>query len=487
MFTNSEFYPTPSSLISRMISPYYNRLSKAQILDPQAGDGAILDYLASGRQVKKANLYAIEKDPELTYTLQGKDYKVIHNDFLTYSGDYLFDLILMNPPFSNGDEHLLKAWDVLVDGDIACLLNRETINNPCTSRRKQLARIIADHGSVEEVGQGFSQAARRTSVDVVLVRLKKEAESARLNFDFDQNTEEAADFNEEVIGNELVMSDLTGAMLRQYQKAKDAYVKYVMARKELEFYSKGLLHPHIGIIKLVEETLDPEPKVAYNQFLTRFKADAWSNILGKLNMGKYLTNGVMTDFQKYKKAQGAMDLTRENLYQVIYQILANREGIMQRAVVDVFDKFTQYHKENRCYVEGWKTNTAWKVNKKVILPGYLGDIRWSTYYSTNHSYYREFSDIEKVMCYLTGKDYDDFNRPVKEYTYLTEERNRAYKMMSLETMIKRVRIGDTSEYDSEFFTFRCFKKGTLHLRFKDEQLWAKFNITACQGKNWLPA
>lgn len=465
---NPDYYPTPDFLISRMISPYYNRLSKAQILDPQAGGGAILDYISCGRSGQKANLYAIENDPELAYTLQGKDYKVIHNDFLTYSGDYLFDLILMNPPFSNGDEHLLKAWDILVEGDITCLLNRETLRNPCTAKRQQLARIVEDHGTVEEVGQAFSQAARRTMVDVVMVRLHKDESSPRFDFSFDGATDEQyADFSEETVTCELAMSDLTGAMLRQYEKVKTAYVNYVKARKEIEFYSGGLLNPHVGIIKLVEETLDPNPKIAYNQFLTRFKADAWSNILGKLNMNKYLTNGVMTDFERYKKAQGAMDLTRENLIQVIFQILSNREGIMQRAIVDVFDKFTQYHKENRCHVEGWKTNEAWKVNKKVILPGYLGDIRWSTYYSTNYHRYREFADIEKVMCYLTGTDYD--------------------KVESLERLIGKVKIGDTDEHDSHFFLFRCFKKGTLHLRFKDERLWSTFNIKACEGKNWLPS
>ena len=467
MHSNPDYYPTPDYLISRMISPYYNRLAKAQILDPQAGSGAILDYISRGRSGQKNNLYAIEKDPELTYTLHGKDYKVIHNDFLTYSGDYLFDLIIMNPPFSNGDEHLLKAWDILADGDITCLLNRETLNNPCTTRRKQLARIIEDHGTVEEVGQAFSQAARRTLVDVVMVRLHKEDTSPRFDFAFDGATDEQhADFSEETVTSELAMSDLTGAMLRQYEKVKGAYANYVKARKAIEFYSGGLLNPHVGIIKLVEETLDKDPKVSYNQFLTRFKADAWSNILGKLNMSKYLTNGVMSDFEKYKKAQGAMDLTRENLVQVIYQILANREGIMQRAVVDVFDKFTQYHKENRCHVEGWKTNEAWKVNKKVILPGYLGDIRWSTYYNTNYNRYREFADIEKVMCYLTGSDYD--------------------RVEPMERLIGKVKIGDTDEHDSQFFRFRCFKKGTLHIRFKDEWLWAEFNQRACKGKNWLP-
>jgi hypothetical protein len=29
-------------------------------------------------------------------------------------------------------------------------------------------------------------------------------------------------------------------------------------------------------------------------------------------------------------------------------------------------------------------------------------------------------------------------------------------------------------------------KGTIHLEFKDEKLWAEFKMRACAGKNWLP-
>jgi hypothetical protein len=40
--------------------------------------------------------------------------------------------------------------------------------------------------------------------------------------------------------------------------------------------------------------------------------------------------------------------------------------------------------------------------------------------------------------------------------------------------------------ESTFFKMRYFKKGTLHLEFKDADLWERFNITAAKGKNWLP-
>lgn len=39
--------------------------------------------------------------------------------------------------------------------------------------------------------------------------------------------------------------------------------------------------------------------------------------------------------------------------------------------------------------------------------------------------------------------------------------------------------------DSTFFKMRGFKKGTLHIDFKDLDLLAKFNQAAAKGKKWL--
>lgn len=41
-------------------------------------------------------------------------------------------------------------------------------------------------------------------------------------------------------------------------------------------------------------------------------------------------------------------------------------------------------------------------------------------------------------------------------------------------------------FESTYFEMRCYKKGTLHMHFKDKELWERFNLTAARGKNWLP-
>lgn len=496
MSTNPDYYPTPSSVIDTMVAPYREKIPLLQILEPSAGGGAILDYLTDTlyRKAPKKNVFAIERDPELAFTLQGKGYKLIENDFLDYNGDYAFDLILMNPPFSTGADHLLKAWDVLKSGSIACLLNQQTIDNIFSKKRELLATIINDHGTTESLGPVFRNSSRPTNVNVVLVRLTKKEADPRFAMNFDFVPESEYDFGPEIAGNALAINDVTGALLRSYEMTRHAYANYIRAKDALHFYGKDFIQRTKAGVTILETAdscyKEPTPAAAYNQFVNLLNAGAWRGILSKMQIEKVFTNGVYKNLEKFRESQGSMELTRENVFSLIEMLVLNRESIMDDAIVDVFDKFTQFHKENRCHVEGWVTNSSWKVNKKVILPWYLdNDHRWissNSTYSVRHEKQREFDDIDKVMCWLSGQNYDEMNAPIEDYPYSTPEWKKEYKRNSLNRAIHRIVVGDAGLHESEFFNFRCYKKGTLHITFKSEHLWAIFNQRACKGKNWLP-
>lgn len=74
--------------------------------------------------------------------LNAGDVRIIHDDFLSLDTCKVYDLIIMNPPFSNGDAHLLKAIQMQQrnGGEIRCILNAETIRNPFSNARRLLQR-----------------------------------------------------------------------------------------------------------------------------------------------------------------------------------------------------------------------------------------------------------------------------------------------------------------------------------------------------------
>ena len=141
------FYPTPQSLADELISGYDWRYIEG-VLEPSAGKGdlafaaakklfavrkgySVYDERNEREAIRQADVDCIEIDPTLRDMLEGRGFRVIHDDFLSFQTQKRYGLILMNPPFDEGAEHLLKAIEMQQNGGkIACILNAETINLP---------------------------------------------------------------------------------------------------------------------------------------------------------------------------------------------------------------------------------------------------------------------------------------------------------------------------------------------------------------------
>ena len=136
-----QFYPTPPEVVDMLMEPFWNfnkpytdryygyelygwNVPCKSILDPSAGKGDILRRIVEKTRERQAALSAIEIDPSLRSILSAEGFTVRGSDFLAYNEPFYYDLILMNPPFFDGDKHLWKAWELVADGgNIGCILN----------------------------------------------------------------------------------------------------------------------------------------------------------------------------------------------------------------------------------------------------------------------------------------------------------------------------------------------------------------------------
>jgi len=140
---NKNFYPTPKNVIEKMIEVseiLKNPVSEMKILEPSAGKGDIIDYINSKYKNYDFDISAIEIEPELQSILKNKKCRLVAYDFLKYNTNIFYDLIIMNPPFSEGVKHLLKAIEVMKNGEIICLLNSQTIENLHSFERVKLKK-----------------------------------------------------------------------------------------------------------------------------------------------------------------------------------------------------------------------------------------------------------------------------------------------------------------------------------------------------------
>lgn len=511
---DKEFYPTPKEIAIKMAVPYADRLGCARILEPSAGNGAILDaitmndipytYQSKNGEIhdlttsaRPENIYCIEKNPELQMILQEKGYRVIASDFLTYTPDHDFDLALINPPFSCGDKHLLHAWEILRAGDIACLLNAETIRNPYTKTRKLLANVIEENGSVEELGRCFHDADNATDVEVVLVRLHKEAtEDGIFDLGGEQLSQEhAPNFTQCPTSGSLEQSNRMDAYLRAWALTKEYAVDFIKAYEKLVTCLSAFLNSQVtderrkrggtDIIKVIIDRLHNgndarTAQHAYEAFIDEAKVQAWDTIISSMGLDKYMTSSMRETMQRFRKAQGNFELTKDNIMSLFQLLMSNLGNIMKSNIVSVYDTFTRYYKDNTSYTEGWKTNKQYRANRKIVLPG----IADAGYKPEVYGYEEKFrvawngarvlDDIDKAMCWLSGRQFEDLDGTEPERTNISQA-------------IRNYAVGNTDWATSAFFLVKCFKKGTVHLQFRDEDLLNRFNIMVNEGKNELGA
>jgi hypothetical protein len=499
-----EFFPTPREVVKQMLAPMLDRkdsdvsddmqdvcnrarLKDMLILEPSAGSGAMLNALVKlvdqgghyDRYHARDRVHCIERNPDLSAILKENNWKVVHDDFLTFETSLRYDLILMNPPFSNGDEHLLKAWEVMQEGDIVCLLNANTVRLPHTERRKHLAQLITEHGSVEYIGQAFRHAERSTDVEVAIVRLHKKDEGRTFGFfeDSELDHEEGAgkdfSFEEENMRTPAV-NDQVKLYVEQFRGCLSTFVEYMKARHKMERAAKlfvpNAYHQLDDLLRDV--TRSGSATHQYNEFSSRMQAIAWSMVFGQTKVHDLMSQSVRRNFEKMQKEHGSVSFTEPNIHGLFEMLFLNRHEILKQSLVDAFDQMTSYHEHNRTG-EGWATNDAYKVNQKVIMP-YAVEVGYSSNMRLKDSYERTVNDVDRALAMLNGKKLSQ--------VYTAAE--------ALEQHFKHYRINhgalEDNTVESEHFKLRFFKKGTVHLYFLDAKLWERFNIAAAQGKNWLP-
>lgn len=462
---NKDFYPTPRNIVERMIEGL--DLLGASVLEPSAGKGDILkviiDKYASEFGGFGGILHAIEKEPELQSILRDMDYvSLIDTDFMEFYPQRDYDYIIMNPPFSNGLDHFIRAYEIGNGAGIVCLMNSATVHG--NSTKAQMVRtIIADNnGTITELGSCFQDSERRTAVDVCMIKIKSESAEG-FNFEFEAQFDRESEFDfSSAHGAELA---IRGNVFEDYEKrynlACEKYAEMIKKGNEFLHYASS-----IATFKTDQEiTVVSGGMAVFNNFRNEFRKACWMDLFAKTHIAQYLPSTVKKKFEVLMDKQGCMNFTAKNMRNLFMDLFNNREGIMQSCIEHSFDLMTKYHEENRIHTEGWKSNDRWEVSRKIVLPF------MRTYYPLSGENYVDFDyrgheklrDIYIGLCWMTGKKITEIDFP--GYTNKSQA------------------LGEW--HDSEFFEFKMFKKGTLHLKFKDENLWKKFNIQACSAKNWL--
>lgn len=483
-----QFYPTPRPLVERAWRKFKN-LDFVRVLEPSAGEG----HLAMGRPHhhnfggynRAPAVDCIEIDVTKHAHLRESGFDVIGIDFMEFNGaGAIYSHIIMNPPFAYGAQHVLKAWDLLYDGEIVAILNAETIRNPYSKEREMLVRLIARYGEVEFIEGAFAgvEAERKTDVDVALVYLKKEASFGKdlagdimdglkreghhgLDAGFEEANELAIPAN--FVENSVLMFDAAVKSMRESVFAEARGKKYASRI--------GMTMEQMNGKPGKEESKDEDSlKWVREEIRSRYadlKNRAWTGILRSTEVLSRLSSAaqkrVESEFEDIKK----LEFSVSNIYGFLGGLVAKQGEIQIEMACDVFDLITRWHSDNTVYYMGWKSNDAHRTcgmrikTTRFVIPGNSTDS-----YSRSISWEGQqmLRDFDKVFAMLDGKQTPEVGL-LDVFTHRFDELRRGGRVSS-------------SYFDVRYYP----KRGTIHFFARDKKLVDRLNRLVGRHRAWLP-
>ncbi len=491
------FYPTPLRVAEQLLEPL--DLCKVKyILEPSAGKGDLAlhtvglryeqqhTYLKAGKVGNYPDSYTewkaafsglsidcIEIDPALRRELEKQGLRAIHDDFMTFQTQMRYDLCVMNPPFDQGADHLLKAIDLMRrGGQIACVLNAETLRNPYSYTRSELSKTLDKYGATVRYIEGaFLEAERKTDVDIALVTLTiPPAETDGTIVDDMRKAPTYKTMTPPGGATEIIQYNAIQEWVNRFDFEVACGLRMIDEYVNLTFDGeRPLLKLWIG---KGDGTIDlKDVDHSKNEFIKETRRKYWNRLFMQPVITEKFTSNILNELRDSVNKLADYEFSAYNILTLIIKFNARAIEGIEETIIKLFDKWTAsyWHEEspNRHYFDGWCTNDCFRINKKVIV-----NFRAFSYYSWSDSFedyrVREYlEDIEKTLDYL------DCGHTVwdKDLCEVLKAADQEKKYKNIET---------------KYFFATFYKKGTAHLVFKNLDLLEKFNLFACQKKGWLP-
>lgn len=473
-------YPTPEKLGRKAWGKFQNR-EFIRVLEPSAGKAT----LAKMRPKHNNKHYAppvdcIEIDIEQHPILRENGFKVVGVDFMAFEGTgSIYSHIIMNPPFANGVHHVLKAWDIMYDGEIVAIINAETIRNPLSKERMHLKNLIEQHGSVEFIQDAFSDsdAERKTNVEVALVYLRKES-----NFDEDIYSSIMKDLKKDSSTGETLAEEfeennqisLPGQYVKNTVLAFNAAVQagresvFTNARYNYHAMLLGDAFKNGADISVGDYSLSAVQKELQKMY-DDLKHRAWSGILRSTEVNSRLSSKAQKRLESDFSVIKDLEFTVANIYSFLHGLTLNQGQIQADMACDVFDLILTYHSENQVFYKGWKSNDKHRTcgmrlkTTRFILPN-----NSTIFTSLSWEAERRLMDIDKIFAMLDGKQ-----SPETSLCWVFDKH------------IDRLKQGE--RLSTSYFDVRYYPgAGTIHFFPRDKKLMDRLNLLVGRRRKWLP-
>lgn len=514
-----QFYPTPRHLAKRVWDLFTTKVTL--ILEPHAGNGdLVIPYLqdfpeawdertkarrASWEETQRmrgnANPSFVNREPwhacEINLNMHPRLKElgavIVGFDFLEMKSAASYSHLVLNPPFRNGDKHLLHAWNILFAGEIGCILNAETIRNPRSTEARKLVELIDKHGSVEYLQDQFlgEDVERETAVEIAIVYLHKESQTA-LNIDaileslkpdtYSASDEEVPSLNSVALPMnfiERVTLDYTMAVNASKVSAEASAISLAADLRLGHTFEELQAKGQSSETRPQQIDLSLTIRNALASSMAALREKAWAQVLKSTELHSKLSSAGRKAVDSQFAAISLLEFNQANILGFISGLEQSQGDIAEEMCLSLFDQIMERDSDNCVFFKSWKSNQKHKAigmrikKSRFILP--LSRHDYSRQRSIGWNTEATLNDMDRVFAFLAGPTNED------------EAAQRQH--MGLKTALSREfsRLLAGEKVETMYFNVRYFSGiGTWHFYPNNEGIIEKLNQYVGRVRQWLP-
>jgi hypothetical protein len=182
-------------------------------------------------------------------------------------------------------------------------------------------------------------------------------------------------------------------------------------------------------------------KEATERIIGKIKRAAWSAVAKKMEYRRILSTKRLADFNKQVESGDLPELTSENIFALAESMIQNFPAYMEESCAEVFD----FIRPRKHWGLEYKTNAKFQneIGERCVL-GWMIEHGYGKPFQVRYGSEQKLRNLANVFQLLDGKG------PVTDYHG------------PLVTAIQESADGTGK---TEYFEFKCFHNGNLHLKF----------------------
>jgi len=316
----------------------------------------------------------------------------------------------------------------------------------------------------------FKTAERPTGVEIAVIKVYI-AEQVHESYIYENLRRKTFAENTSQNLTDLAPNDYIEAAVALYNLEVESGIRLIQEYKAMSPYILESLGDKAYNKPILELTLQGKD-LSINSYVKKVRKKYWSALFNNPKFTGNMTTNLRNEYGQKVNELSSYDFSLYNIRCIQIEMSKHLVQGIEDCIIALFDELShQYSWSNEFsnnihYFNGWKTNKAWIINKKVILPYMNAFSSYGGEFQPDYYLKQKLYDIEKALNYLDNGRTD--GRDLE---------------MFLEDARKR---GQTKKIELKYFFVTFYKKGTCHIEFKDEELLKKLNIFGSKQKGWLP-